>query len=387
MALNLKAMLREIDKPRPAATAAPSASAAEDSCWKKRVLRPSDSLPEANQLTAENLSLMCSAALPQPFDPRRILFLDTETTGLAGAGTVAFEVGLGFLGQEGFEVCQLMLRGYQEEPALLREIEAFARRFDVLCTFNGASFDLPLLRSRFVMQRMDSSCLDLPHIDLLHIARRVFKLRLKQCTLSHLETQVLQLHRDDDLPGSEAPDRFFRYLRTGDFSLLQPVLTHNEQDVVSMYALLCLMARWYRQPELLEHSEDVYAMGLALERAKRPEEARRCYRLVPQGKLHAQGQLHLAASYRRSGVRGESKAIWQQMIARREGGVQPYVELAKHYEHVERDPAAALRVTQQALILLSEPSLRPADSVQADKNALQYRCQRLRRKLAQTQKG
>ena len=128
-------------------------------------------------------------------------------------------------------------------------------------------------------------------------------------------------------------------------------------------------------------------MGLALERAKRPEEARRCYRLVPQGQLHAQGQLHLAASYRRSGVRGESKAIWQQMISRREGGIQPYVELAKQYEHVERDPAAALRVAQQALILLSEPSLRPAGSVQADKNALQYRCQRLRRKLAQTQKG
>jgi len=116
--------------------------------------------------------------------------------------------------------------------------------YDAICTFNGRTFDVPLLRDRFLMNRMDDSCLDKPHIDLLHMARRVFKLRLQRCNLGKLEEAVLGIPRFDDLPGAQVPQRFFDYLKTGNFDLLTDVLEHNAQDVAS----LCRAARrrWWK---------------------------------------------------------------------------------------------------------------------------------------------
>ena len=146
--------------------------------------------------------LMQEEDLPQPFDPRRVLYLDTETTGFQGSGTVAFIIGAGFITGEGFEVRQYIMRDYPEEPDQLNRLKALLEGFDTLCTFNGKSFDVPLLRSRFLMNRLRDTAFDKPHIDLLHIARRVWKLRLKQCSLGRLEEEILGQPRHDDLPGA-----------------------------------------------------------------------------------------------------------------------------------------------------------------------------------------
>ena len=324
--------------------------------------------------------LMQGDDMPADFAADRILYLDTETTGLAGAGTVAFEVGLGWQAADGFHVRQLVMRDYPEEKFLLEEIIRIAEGFNVICTFNGKTFDLPLLRNRFIMNRIRTNVLDKPHIDLLHIARRVWKLRLQRCNLTNLEEALLGVPRVDDLPGAMVPERFFSYLKTGDFHLLDDVLEHNEQDIVSLQNLLCHMCRMYENPEQLRFDEDVYSMGVALERFRHPEEARRCYQLAG-GRMHAQGQEKLAASYRRSGNRAEAVEVWQGMIRRREGGVTPYVELAKYYEHSERDVPAALDMVRQAIAMMAEPSLFDSPSVQEERNALQYRYDRLKRKL------
>lgn len=187
----------------------------------------------------------------------------------------------------------------------------------MLCTFNGKSFDIPLIRSRFLMNRIRTDCLDKPHIDLLHIARRVWKLRLKQCSLGRLEEEILGQGRTDDLPGSEAPKRFFEYLKSGDFSLIEDVRKHNEQDVASMVTLLAHMHRVYQTPEQLGYAQDLLAMGNALQRTKHADEARRCYRLIPSGRFHAQGQLRLAGSWKKSGQKDEAAEVWHQMIRRR----------------------------------------------------------------------
>lgn len=322
-------------------------------CWHTMHLHPMAEFPGVHEIDRETVMLMQGEDMPEALDPRRILYLDTETTGFVGTGTVAFILGLGWLTDEGFEVHQYVLRDYPEEPFQLQHLDELLQRFDVLCSFNGRTFDVPLLRQRYLMNRMKPTLLDKPHIDLLHIARRVWKLRLKQCSLGRLEEAILGAPRMKDLPGSEAPQRFFSYLKTGEFSLLYEVLEHNEQDIASLCTLLAHMCRMYRQPEQLSFMEDVYAMGVALERMHHPEEARRCYRLVSAGKLRAQGQLHLAASYRRAGDRSSAKAVWQQMIERREGGVKPYIELAKHYEHAEHDPRRAMELTRRAMGMLA----------------------------------
>ena len=350
-------------------------------CWHGREHYPMRDFPFALEVRRETVMLMQGEEMPDGFDPMRILYLDTETTGLGGgAGTVAFEVGLGWLEEDGFHVHQLLMRDYPEEKFLLEEIVRTAERFDVICTFNGKTFDLPLLRNRFIMNRIRTACLDKPHIDLLHIARRVWKLRLRRCNLTNLEEALLGVPRVDDLPGALVPERFFSYLKTGDFRLFDDVLEHNAQDIASLCTLLAHMCRMYEHPEQLRFDEDVYSMGVALDRFRHTEEARRCYRLAG-GSMHARGQERLAASYRRCGEKEAAAAIWQDMIARREGGVTPYVELAKYYEHQRRDIPAAMDVVRRAIALVSEPALFDETSVQEARDALQYRYDRLRRKL------
>ena len=383
--MNLRAALDMMSKPKP--KTAPAAERAFTDCWEKRVLRPPEQFPGADGIRRETVMLMQTEALPEDFDPTRILYLDTETTGLAGgAGTVAFEVGMGRMTGDGFAITQLVMRDYPEERFLLEKVKAALDDADVICTFNGRTFDVPLLRDRFLMNRMSPACLDKPHIDLLHIARRVFKLRLQRCRLANLEEAVLGIPRSHDLPGSEVPQRYFDFLKTGAFSLLDDVLTHNEQDIASLCVLLSRMCAAYEQPETLTHGEDLYSMGVGLDRQRHTEEARRCWKLVTGGRMRAASRQQLARSYRRSGDRETAKALWLEMIARHEGGVQPYIELAKHYEHAEGDPRTALEYTRRAMMLLAEPSLLSNQAVQETQNALQYRYARLRKKAAQAQK-
>jgi len=377
--MNLRDKLRAVGGPV-RAPAEPRPETAAD-CRHLSEIRPLTEFPGAEELTGETLSLMTEKEIPPRLDPRKILYLDTETTGLGGAGSVAFLVGMGYLTDRGFEVHQFLMRDYPEEPYLLRHVAAGLEKFDALCTFNGSTFDLPLLESRLLMNRMDRGCLRLPHLDLLHLCRRLWKLRLGRCNLGRLEEVILGKPREDDLPGSEVPQRYFTYLKTGQESLLTDVLDHNAQDIASLCVLLNHMADLYLHPEKIAFSEDVYSMGRALEKTRHREEARRCYALARPGKMGTEASRALAVSYRRGGDREEAARVWREMIARRQGGAEPYIELAKYEEHVQRNPAEALRLTEQALSLLSEPSLENGEAVQALKNEVQYRHQRLRRRL------
>ena len=360
----------------------PAPAEASTDCRHFAVYRPAEEFPGAWELTAETLRRMSDREIPDGLDPRRILYLDTETTGLGGSGTVAFLIGMGYLTDSGFEVHQFLMRDYPEEPFLLKHVAAGLGKFDVLCTFNGTTFDVPLLESRFLMNRMDRDCLtELPHLDLLHMCRRLWKLRLGRCNLGRLEEVILGKPRQDDLPGSEVPQRYFTYLKTKQISLLEDVLKHNAQDIASLCVLLNHMADLYLHPEKIRFSEDVYSMGRALERIRRTEEARHCYRLARQGKMGGFAGTALAMSYRRSGEKEAAVGVWREMIRERRGGITPYVELAKYEEHFRRDYAAALDLTERALALASEPVLREDGTVQEHKNELQYRRQRLLRKL------
>ena len=377
--MNLRDKLRAVGGPTVNRPAGPEAENRD--CRHFAVYRPREEFPGAWEVDRETLSLMSEKEMPEVFDPRRVLYLDTETTGLGGSGTVAFLVGMGWLTDEGFEVHQFLMRDYPEEPYLLRHVAAGLGKFDVLCTFNGTTFDVPLLESRLLMNRMDRSCLDLPHLDLLHMCRRLWKLRLGHCNLGRLEEVILGKPRQDDLPGSEVPQRYFTYLKTKEMSLLDDILKHNAQDIASLCVLLSHMADLYRHPEKIRFSEDVYSMGRALERTEHIEHARRCYRLAERGRMGDQAGMALAVSYRRSGQREEAVQVWQEMIRENRGGVMPYVELAKYEEHIRRNIPEALRLTEQAIIRLSEPGFGQDNAVQELKNELQYRWQRLKRKL------
>lgn len=386
MKMSLADRLRAVDKskpkPKPEAADAPPLT-----CRHLFHLHPMSEFPHAFEATRETLQLMEAETLPDHFGPKDILYLDTETTGFVSSGTVAFLVGVGFLTEEGFEVHQYLMRDYPEEPALLQEIEKLLQRFPVICTFNGRTFDIPLLKTRYTMNRMRSTSLDKPHIDLIHIARRVFKMRLGRCSLSRLEEAVLGQPREDDLPGSEAPKRYFDYIHTHDDTLLDPVIAHNEQDIASLCTLLSRMCHMYDQPDVVRHDQDILSMGISLEKRRHEREAQRCYRLVPAGRMHAAAQLRLARSLRRSGETGETVRIHEEMIRRREGGIDPYVELAKYYEHQRRDYDTALRYTMQALNLWRSVYVPlGANNATETERMLKHRAARLQR-LQQQREG
>lgn len=379
--MNLMDKLRAVGGSSGAKKTAAAAEPAFQDCRHTAVCRPGEEFPGAWELTGETLALMSGKEIPADLDPRRILYLDTETTGLGGSGTVAFLVGMGWLNDEGFEVHQFLMRDYPEEPYLLKHVAAGLERFDVLCTFNGSTFDVPLLESRLLMNRMDRSCLEMPHIDLLHMSRRLWKLRLGRCNLSRLEEAILGQPREEDLPGSEVPQRYFDYLKTKREDLLDDILKHNAQDIASLCVLLNRMADMYQHPEQIRFSEDVYSMGRALEKNRQPERARTCYRLASRGRMGAAASAALAVSWRRAGEREEAAKVWREMAATGRGGAGPMIELAKYEEHGRKDLEAALYWTERAMAKLSEPGLRDDTAVQEAQKEVQYRHQRILRKM------
>ncbi len=312
----------------------------------------------------------------------RLLFLDTETTGLGmGAGTVAFLLGLGWVEGDAFVVRQLMMRDYPEEPLQMAAFEELLSGFVAFVTYNGKSFDLPLLENRLTMQRMRHVDVHLPHLDLLYPARRVWRMRLTDCKLSNIEARILGCGRVNDLPGSEVPERFFRYLKTGEFALLEDVLHHNLLDIQTLGKLLAKLVQVFTVPEQQDFFEDVFSVGRALARDGQREMARACFRVASVGDLAEQARTQLALSHRRDRQYTDAEAVYTAMAAQGQGGLMPYVELAKLAEHHRRDLPMALRHTEAALerVALREQLGRPPDPEVS--TALHMRRARLLRKL------
>ncbi|HEX6739383.1 MAG TPA: ribonuclease H-like domain-containing protein, partial [Vicinamibacteria bacterium] len=205
------------------------------------------------------------------FDLSRAVFLDTETTGLAGGtGTAAFLVGIGFVDGDRFRVRQYFMRDYHEEPALLHGLAEDLARFTHVVTFNGKQFDLPLLETRFHLARERYPLRAAPHLDLLHPARRLWKRRLASCTLQHLEQDLLGLWRRGDVAGSEIPQLYFDYVRRRDARAMARIFRHNRTDVVSLAALAVVACQWVEE-ERAEDPRDVLSLARVLERAGRAE--------------------------------------------------------------------------------------------------------------------
>jgi len=358
------------------------------SCYHRSDRFPISSFCDFRHMSPQILGEIYPLQFPKNIKPSDMLFLDTETTGLSGgAGTIAFEVGLGYISGDHFVVEQFLMRDYPEESVLLKEIEKFMQRFPVLVTFNGRTFDIPLLQNRFLMNRMKDIHPSELHADVLHAARRVWKLRLGKCTLQRLEQAVLGVSREDDLPGELVPQTYFKYLKNGDFSPIEKILEHNRQDVVSLAQLFFFLCKLYDRPDIANEPIDLFAIAKAMEKHGQVCKAKKCYRLAAHGQQRASAFSALAAQEKRGGRTDAAIKLYAAMLTRGDDPVSACEGLAKIYEHQLSDPEQALVYTRQALLLLSEPSITESETVQSNRNALQYRYARLRRKIASDAKA
>ena len=321
-------------------------------------------------------------------DLSKLLFIDTETTGLSGgAGTCAFLVGLGFFEKRQFRVLQYFMNDFHEEAAMLYEINQFVPEFECLVSYNGKSFDLPLLISRNVFQSMKPSFAKMRHFDLLHSVRRLWKHRLTECSLLNAEHQIAHFSRTtEDIPGFLIPQTYFHYLRHKDVVPLKPIFYHNQQDIVAMAALLCKALATVSNPhETCEHAFDILALGKLLENANQYDESIQLYEAYMQANqtshFNSRFLFKIAFNYKKMGSFRESAKIWQECIQNGRFHPVPYIELAKYLEHKKKDSAKAKNLVSKALAemsVLQQLNLKP-EWIDYKKD-LQHRFARLDRK-------
>ena len=296
-----------------------------------------------------------------PDELRRPIFLDTETTGLSGGtGTVAFLVGLAWRDMGGLALVQFFISDFNQEDALLWAVGQYLQDAGVLVSYNGKTFDWPLLQTRLVMRRTDPAWRSPPHLDLLTLARRIFKPRLPDCALQTIEQAVLDLHRSEDLPGTLIPGRYFAWLRGGDRQVLEPVFLHNRQDVLSMVLLLARFESVLRSGNDL-HPLDRFGRARFLEsrglRAEAIDEYRRLWLETRRGSRNSmlvRGAIgvRLARLLRRQGSWQEAQAVLEECWQTQAFPYPAAIELAKLLEHQARDLDAARRIVSDALRLL-----------------------------------
>lgn len=328
-------------------------------------------------------------------DLRRACFLDTETTGLSGGtGTMAFVVGLGFFGDDGFHLRQYFLRDPGDEPAMIEALAEFLPGFTALVTFNGRGFDVPILENRFILARYPPPTARLPHLDLLPPARRLWHHAQPSCALNALEREVLGVRREqDDVPSGIIPFLYRDYLRTGDAREMKRVLYHNRVDILSLVTLAARLCRLFADPWGMhgEHGgsplrgAEFYSLGCWYAAEGRLAEAERAYRealrvgLAPG--LRAKALTALGHLLKRADRRGEAFGFWQQLALESADEVVAHVELAKYLEWYVGDFVLAAGWTQAALARVEAwPAGPHRDAVQAE---LHHRLARLERKRGQ----
>lgn len=291
------------------------------------------------------------------FDPLRTCYVDTETTGLAGgAGTVAFLIGLGYFREDAFVLEQCFMRDYDDEGAMLEYLADKFTEFDCVVSYNGKSFDLPLLRARFVQHRLPAPFRDTVHYDLVHAVRRVWKKRLSDCSLNNIERLVLDFHREGDVPGFLIPGIWLDYLVYRDARPLQGVFYHHAMDIVSLAALaghlsqrlaatdgpafhhaedqLSVIRLYYKNKEYASVVEHAHAF---LEASQVTDDLRReCLHL-------------LGGAAKRLSRFDEMYEAWKQVHEEYPEDCVGAAELAKFIEHQFRNPRGAAEICRETL--------------------------------------
>ena len=332
--------------------------------------------------------LICDEVTEIPL--RQVLFLDLETTGLSGgAGTLAFLIGLAFLELDHIVVRQYLLPDFNHEFLMLKQLNGLLQGYRFTASFNGKTFDLPLLRTRFLLNRLEACLDDLVHLDFLHAARRIWRERLTTCNLQNLEREILSVNRKGDIPGSLIPQLYFDFLRRRDLWALEDVLEHNYQDMVNMVLLAlhigaiasnpvthlnhpldrCCLAhfyfqkrQWHLSAALLEHFLNTPG-NTPLEK-----------------KLQAYF-LRAMVAKKLNRAEESTQFLWR-ILEQQHYHPRVVEELAKFYEHRERNFQLAHAIVFRGLRAIElRRQLNPEDPWTRFQPALEHRLNRLHRRL------
>lgn len=260
------------------------------------------------------------------------VYIDTETTGLAGgSGTLAFLVGVAMVQKDSIWLTQFLITSFAAEPALLSEVEKLLTATHRLVSYNGKSYDLPLLVTRFRLQGLRPAFAEREHLDLLHPMRRLFARRWADCRLQTVEKNLLGYHRTDDLPGAEAPEAWFAFLRTGYGDKLVKVVVHNRQDILSLAVAHAALAQAISEPA--QYPFDLHGLSRWLAETNEPQAI--AVLQSTRGRLCDDSKRLLGQLFRRAENWNEAVPLWEELAS--QGCVESIERLAKFHEHVSKD--------------------------------------------------
>jgi len=289
----------------------------------------------------------------EKIDPRKLLFFDMETTGLGGSGTVPFLIGFGSVTENGFQVRQYFLPDYPDEEAMLEAVRAEIKPDTVIVSYNGKAFDMPILTDRLIIQRVERNLKFGDHIDLLNPVRRLYRRRLRDCTLINVEKNILDFYRFDDVPGYLVPSIYFDWLNTDNTDKLEGVVEHNRNDIISLYFIMYQIAVTLENPEeKIKEPDDILSLAKMFEKRREHENVGRLLEKF-DGISWAYKRYDIlflqSLAYKRSGRLSDAVALWKKII---EGSAletfPAFIELAKYYEHRVKDIREALKMTLSA---------------------------------------
>jgi uncharacterized protein YprB with RNaseH-like and TPR domain len=345
-----------------------------------------------NEINGQTLAILSKKSVHETFDLSTALYIDTETTGLAGGtGTYVFLIGAGYIRENDFIIEQLFLPRLACEQAMLEYLSELISNHKGVVSFNGKSFDVPLLATRFIANRLQTTLDMHEHLDLLHAARRIWKSDFGDCRLGTLEASLMGFERFEDIPGEEIPYIYMEFLRYGKTERLTPVLQHNKLDILSLLALVILLS------EKIDHAECESLPAKQAGRLAKLHEQTKSFAkaseifvyLGEQKNLGDNEKVEYLLSYgrvqKKRGCFDEAIATWKQATGYGSLAIEAYVELAKYYEHREKSPAEALHFTQKAISIieakLSLTSLEESRALWDQYGELRHRAKRLFRRV------
>jgi uncharacterized protein len=298
--------------------------------------------------------------------PEKWCFLDTETTGLAGgSGTYAFLIGVGRITPEGFRVRQFFMREFGEEASLLSGLTKHLEQFEVLITYNGRTYDQPLLETRYRMARARPPFSRLAHLDLLFGTRRLWNLRFDSCRLVELENRILGVEREGDLPGEMIPYVYFEYQRRGEIDRLQPIFHHNQLDILTLACFTAIVPYAFHDPAKAQFAHGAEMVGLARwwRQAEQYDRALALFRQAVERGLRDDLLFRtlwdVAQLEKKIGrVLAALPVLVDLAASRNPWQCAALEELAKYYEHQEKNYGMALEMTRNALALAASEQLK-----------------------------
>lgn len=316
-------------------------------------------------------------------DPIRLVFFDTETTGLAGGtGTIPFMLGFGYFDETVFRVKNFILNDLGKEDEFLEEIDRFIadKNFSGVVTYNGKSFDFPLMESRYILQRRRFPLLHLPHLDFLFTARTLWRYTFDSRKLGILGEILLGLSREDDIEGSQIPPIYFYYLRSRSFNALNKVVEHNALDLLGLAGLIILAVKYQDNTDIMQDEGEILGMARLFEKSGDISKAGELYEVLKQSAIRTQilekAVKGLAAIKKKKKLFQEASELLEMVIHSTDH--RTVKELSIYFEHHEKNYSRALEYVRRAL---EEVPL-----TDAQRNDFDKRMVRLERKMKSLEK-